>query len=274
MLCLVLLSATLLNYSNRFAFTENSHRVQAEFETNKAGYGEVAGQFSLGFAFGALVFGVLADWVSVRWLYAIVVIVWSLAGVSSGLVTTLDGLGSSRFILGLFAAGHWPCALRTTQRAFNPAERTLANSILQAGASVGACLTPLLVIAVACWYPVEWRLTFFLVGGLGIPWAIWWLLTVSEADVRRPVVQTDEVSTGPGEERELEEIPFIRIFTTRRWWLLLLIVNFINLPWHYVRVWMPDSKRTENPYLSVRVVLSAGTSHSWETRYGTASERP
>jgi ACS family hexuronate transporter-like MFS transporter len=248
MLCLVLLSATLLNYSHRFAFTENSHRVQEDFETNKAGYGEVAGQFSLGFAFGALVFGVLADWVSVRWLYPVVVIVWSLAGVASGMVTTLDGLGNSRFILGLFAAGHWPCALRTTQRAFNPAERTLANSILQAGASIGACLTPLLVIVVARWYPDGWRLTFFLVGGLGIPWAIWWWLTVSEADVRRPVVQTDEVSTGPGEERELEEIPFFRIFLTRRWWLLLLIINFINLPWHYVRVWMPDTLQADHGY--------------------------
>jgi hypothetical protein len=33
-------------------------------------------------------------------------------------------------------------------------------------------------------------------------------------------------------------------------------------------------KRPSNPYLSGRVVLGVETSHSWETRYGTATERP
>lgn len=246
--CLILLSATFLNYSNRFTFTQNSLPIQQEFETNEEGYGKLAGQFGLGFAFGGLLFGILADKISVRILYPIVLVAWSLAGMSSGLVASLGGLGASRFILGLFEAGHWPCALRTTQRIFKPDQRTFGNSILQSGASLGAVATPLLVVALFQWDPEKWRWVFFIIGGLGIPWAFWWLRTVKEADISQPVIQTDETGSGKGEERELIEVPFLSIFTTRRWWILLFVIICINTFWHYIRVWMPVTLEKDHGY--------------------------
>ncbi|GAB4142783.1 MAG: hypothetical protein Tsb009_13350 [Planctomycetaceae bacterium] len=248
MVLLVLLMATFLNYANRFVFTQNAQQIQTAFETDEKGYGEVAGKFSLGFACGGLLFGILADVISVRWLYPLVVLVWSLAGFSSGMVSSLFGLGVSRFVLGLFEAGHWPCALRTTQRTFKPHERTWGNSVLQSGASLGAVAAPLLVVGLYNWEPVNWRWAFLIVGGLGLPWAVWWLMTVREADVRRPVIQTDETSSGKGEERELQEIPFWQVFTTRRWWLLLFVVICINTVWHYIRVWMPITLEKDHGY--------------------------
>ncbi len=246
--CLLLLAATFLNYANRFALTQNAVRIQQEFPATEEQYGEVSGQFSLGFAIGGLLFGILADWISVRILYPFVVVVWSLAGMSSGLVETLFGLGISQFILGLFEAGHWPCALRTTQRVFLPHRRTWANSILQSGASLGAVATPLLVLGLLSWNPAEWRLAFFIVGGLGFPWAIWWCLSIREEDIRRPVIQTDEQSAGVGEHRVLTEVPFYRIFLSRRWWLLLIVVVCINTLWHYIRVWMPVMLEKDHKY--------------------------
>lgn len=237
MLLIILLLATFLNYACRFAFTQNAVRIQTSYGIGEEAYGDLAGRFGLGFACGGLLFGFLADKVSVRILYPIVVLVWSLAGLSSGLVTSLAGLGASRFILGLFEAGHWPCAMRTTQRTFLPEDRTWANSVLQSGASLGAWATPLLVVWLLNRDPDSWQLAFLITGGLGLPWVIWWFLTVSEADVQRPVIQTDE--TGRGETREMVEIPFNQVFLTRRWYLLLAVVICINTLWHYVRVWMP-----------------------------------
>lgn len=251
LLCLVLLSATLLNYANRFVFTQNAVTIQEAFETNEEGYGQLAGYFGLGFACGGLLFGILADVMSVRILYPVVVVVFSAAGICSGLVNSLEWLGVWRFVLGLFEAGHWPCALRTTQRVFQPHQRTWANSVLQSGASLGAVLSPLLVVGLLLWNPAQWRLAFFIAGGLGLPWAVAWLLTVSEADVRRPVIQTDETSDGVGAEVELQEIPFYRVFLTRRWWLLLIVVVCINTLWHYIRVWMPVMLEKDHHYSRV-----------------------
>ncbi len=269
MVCFILLMATFLNYANRFAFTQNSAAVQHEFETDKEGYGQVAGNFGLGFACGALLFGFLADRVSVRLLYPAVLILWSLAGFWSGMASSLDELAYTRFVLGLFEAGHWPCALRTTQRTFSPAQRTWGNSILQSGASLGAVATPLLVVGLYAWDPGQWRLAFFIVGGLGIPWVFWWLWTVRESDVRRPVIQTDEHHQGAGKEQTFEEIPYRRLieepsfgaatvnylahisrvlFWNRRWWVLLAVVVMINTLWHYIRVWLPDTLEGDHKY--------------------------
>lgn len=236
---ILLLTATLLNYANRTVFTQNAVPLQETYSITEEGYGRIEANFGLGFAAGVLVFGFLADVVSVRWLYPFVMIAWSLAGATSGMMGSLVGLSVSRFLLGLFEAGHWPCALRTTQRTFRPDQRTWANSILQSGASVGAVLTPQLILLVYVIDPEQWRWSFYIVAALGIPWALVWLWNVSEADVRRPVIQTDEASQGKGEDREIEEVPLYRIFLSHRWWLLLFVVNAINTLWHFIRVWMP-----------------------------------
>lgn len=259
----LLFFATFLNYSQRFVFTQNTTKIQRAFQPpgaasgntdstapttaaagdpqrNVTAYSQAASRFSLGFAFGSLLFGALADWISIRWLYPLVVVTWSIAGIASGMVDSIAGLAASRFVLGLFEAGHWPCALRTTQRTFLPARRTVANSILQSGASIGAVLTPLLVLCIHAYDPAAWRLSFFLVGTLGLPWAVVWLLMIRESDVRRAVIQTDESSPGQGEQREIVERPLWQIFCSRRWLLLLFVVICINTVWHFIRVWMPD----------------------------------
>lgn len=254
----LLFSATLLNYSQRFVFTQNTSKIQkafvdetrsgAEVDRNVAAYGHAAARFSLGFALGSLVFGVLADLISVRWLYPIVVVAWSLAGLTSGLAESVGGLAVSRFLLGLFEAGQWPCALRTTQRTFAPAARSGANSILQSGASIGAVLTPLLVLAIHQQDPTAWRQSFFLVSGLGLPWAVLWLCVVKESDLAKPVIQTDETSLGVGTSQTLVERPLLQIFFSRRWLVLLFTVICINTVWHFIRVWMTDWLENHHGY--------------------------
>jgi ACS family hexuronate transporter-like MFS transporter len=247
-LCLVLLCATLLNYANRTVFTQNAVPVQAALSIKEQGYGELSGIFGLGFAFGGLLFGILADYVSVRRLYPLVVVAWSLAGAACGLAADFRTMWFCQLALGLFEGGHWPCALRTTQRAFAPDRRTLANSVLQSGASIGAVVTPLLVAALYRYDPTQWRLGFFIVGALGLPWAVWWLLSVRESDVRRPVIQTDEQAAGVGRMQPMEEIPFYRVFLTHRWWVLVMVVVPMNIFWHYIRVWMPITLEKDHGY--------------------------
>lgn len=248
----LLFCATFLNYSQRFVFTQNTTKIQRAFvevsadgesdarQRDVEAYGRAASRFSLGFALGSLLFGILADWVSIRWLYPVVVVAWSAAGLTSGLADSVGGLAWSRFFLGLFEAGQWPCALRTTQRNFLPARRSMANSILQSGASIGAVVTPMLVLTIHLRDAEAWRQSFWMISSLGVPWAIAWLLLVRDADFVRPVIQTDELSRGTGQERQLQEIPFWKIFVTRRWWILFVVVICINTVWHFIRVWMID----------------------------------
>ena len=248
LICGILFLATFVNYANRVTVTQRSVEIIKTFDTDREGYGKAEGKFGYGFAFGGLLFGVLADWISIRWLYPLVVLVWSAAGFASGHAATLEQFGACRFLLGLFEAGHWPCALRMTQRTFLPHERTRGNGILQSGASVAQVLVPLLLIQLKQQDSSGWRLACELMGMIGLPWVLLWLASVRERDVRRPVIQTDEHAAGTGSSQELQELPLWHIFMSRRWWLLLFAVVSINVPWHYIRVWMPDTLRFDHGY--------------------------
>ncbi len=242
-LCGVLFLATFLVYAHRIVGVQNSVEIKQHFGTDDAGYGRAEAWFGYGFAAGGLVFGILADLLSIRWLFPLVVLVWSITGWEASLAGTLDEYVGWRFALGLFQAAHWPCALRMTQRAFPPHQRTWGNGILQSGAAAAQVILPQILL----WEDQRgagWQSSFRLWALVGLPWGLAWLALVRESDVRRPVLQTDEQGAGAGQPREIREIPWYQIFTLRRWWLLLITVVGINVPWHALRVWMPDTLRT------------------------------
>ena len=247
--CAILLSATLINYACRMPFSQTAVQIQEAFSTDDGGYGVVEGFFGLGFACGGLLFGFLSDKVNVRWLYPMVMLAWALSGAAVAWVDSFWGLVISRYLLGMFEAGHWPCALRTTQRIFKPAQRTWGNSLLQSGASVGAILTPLLIAGVHRYDPAQWRLSYVLTGLLSLPWVIVWCLAVRDSDLQRPVIATDESAAGVGEERLLQErTSFWQILLSRRWLVLLVITISVNTTWQFIRVWMPSMLEKQHHY--------------------------
>jgi len=242
-LCAVLFLATFLVYAHRIVGVQNSVEIKQHFGTDDAGYGRAEAYFGYGFAAGGLLFGILADLVSIRWLFPLAVVAWSVTGWGASQAASLDGYVAWRFALGLCQAAHWPCALRMTQRSFPPHQRTWGNGILQSGAAAAQVILPQIMRLEDDW-GADWQQSFRLWALIGLPWGLAWLALVRESDVRRPVLQTDEQSAGTGQPREIREIPWYQIFTLRRWWLLLVTVICINVPWHALRVWMPDTLRT------------------------------
>jgi ACS family hexuronate transporter-like MFS transporter len=169
-----------------------SKRILHELDLSKRDYGELESAFAYAFALGAITFGWMADRRSVRWLYPAVLVAWSMAGFATGLVTGFVTLWLCRFALGLCEAGHWPCALKTTQHILPSEQRSLGNGILQSGAALGAILAPLIIL-----FMVQgderglWRAPFMVIGAIGCFWAVGWLLTVRRQDLhtqRRPGV--------------------------------------------------------------------------------------
>jgi ACS family hexuronate transporter-like MFS transporter len=184
-ICILLLLATSLNYIDRLALNLQSKDMMGVLEFGKLEYGFIESAFGFAFAIGAILFGWLADRINVRWLYALAVLAWSFAGFTTGLVHTFALLLMCRAALGLFEAGNWPSALRTTQRILPPHQRALGNSILQSGAAIGAILTPLLIF----WLvpkPEQWGVPFLVVGALGLAWVALWLPSVRRQDLQMP----------------------------------------------------------------------------------------
>lgn len=173
-ICGLLLLATTINYMDRQTLSNVAPRIKAELKLSNEQYGSVEMAFGLAFACGALLFGIIADFVSVRWLYPAVLFAWSAMGFLTGWAEGFVALFACRTFLGLFEAGHWPCALKTTQRLLPPGQRTMGNSILQSGASIGAIITPLVMVAMLTDKEGSWRFPFQLIGLAGMGWIVFW----------------------------------------------------------------------------------------------------
>jgi ACS family hexuronate transporter-like MFS transporter len=271
--CGLLLLATMINYMDRLTLNQNADRIMKAFDEDEEWYGLLETVFAVAFAVVALAAGWMVDRWNVWWLYPTAVFFWSLAGFATGLVETAAALFMCRFFLGLAESGHWPCALRTTQRLLPADQRTLGNSILQSGAALGSIVTPLLVLLLLDWYD-SWRPSFLVVGALGLVWVCLWLTIVRRRDLV-PVPHAD-IPASAG------HTSFLAIFGDRRFWILGLVVACINCSWHFFRAWLPlILKRVHNYeeteinlftslyYLSTDAgALTAGFATLWLARKG------
>lgn len=235
--CGLLLLATTINYLDRQALSNTGFIIKAELGLSNEQYGDLEFFFGVAFATGALLFGWLADRTNVRWLYPAVLLLWSAMGYCTGMVSTFAGLLTCRTLLGLFEAGHWPCALKTTQRFLTRRERTLGNSILQSGSSVGAIITPLLAWYLVTDEPGSWTKLFKIVGLIGAGWIFFWLAAFRKSDFEGPPVEPIVESSDLSADRPHK--PFWSVIFTGRFVALLVMVFAVNTCWHVFRVWMP-----------------------------------
>lgn len=235
---LMLLLATMLNYMDRQTLANVSVRITRQFELSETQYGDLEFAFGVAFACGSLVFGMLADRLSVRWLYPAVLAAWSAMGFITGLTSSYQAMLVCRTLLGFFEAGHWPCALAVTLAVMVRSDRTMGNSILQSGASFGAILTPLIIrfMVGASEEPNAWRSPFLVIGALGLLWCGAWVLIVGPATLARPKADDAAVSSAPPAAPFRWLLDFLR---NPRFWALVVMVISINATWQLIRAWLP-----------------------------------
>lgn len=241
--CILLLFATTINYIDRQALAVMKTTIEqpTELGLSNEQYGELEQNFAYAFAGGAFLFGFIADRTNVYWLYPLVLGLWSLMGYATGMVHTFAGLLWCRTLLGLFEAGHWPCALRATQRLLPAGERTLGNSILQSGSSIGAAMAPLLIGLLQTDEHGSWRFVFQAIGLIGAGWIIFWLTALRPRDLRHPsTAKSSDSSAQAPLDRAAADESFLDVVLTRRFLTLCIVVVSINCFWHFFRAWLPD----------------------------------
>lgn len=224
----------MINYMDRQTLANASVRITREFQLSQKEYGNFELAFGSAFAAGSLLFGWLADRVSVRWLYPAVLMLWSLAGFSTGLVRSYSGLMVCRTLLGFFEAGHWPCAIKTTQRLLESKDRAMGNGVLQSGASIGAVLTPLLMNWLMTSEAGSWRWSFQAIGVGGVLWIFFWLALVRRGDLSdaAPSAALPGAAGAPAGS-------FWSVLFTRRFLIVLVTISLINTAWQLLRAWLP-----------------------------------
>jgi len=230
--CIFLLFATTLSYLDRNAFSVVAPVIQEEFNWDNATIGQILSAFFIAYGIMHLFVGVILDNTNIRYTYGLFVLFWSLSQMLTSLAQGFASLFGFRFSLGVFEAAGHPGGMRIIARIIPERDRTLANSILISGGSLGALLAPPLMIYLN--NTIGWRYGFVVLGSLGVVWAalwMWWF---------RP---PEEILTGKKEGKRIieEEDQWKNILHNPKFWACvagaLLVIPIIHVTYSWVSIY-------------------------------------
>ena len=234
----LLFAATAINYVDRQMIGLLKPTLQDEFGWHETTYADIVFYFQLAYAIGYIVFGNIVDRVGARFGYAAAFVIWTGAHMLHGAVRSVFGFALVRFLLGIGESGNFPAGLKAVTEWFPKKERALATGIFNAGANVGAIITPLIVPALTLAY--GWRAAFVITGAVSLVWLIAWL-----AIYRRP---SESKRLSPAERAYIEsdpadpvaKVPWLRLLRSRETWAFA-IGKFLTDPiWWMFLFWTPD----------------------------------
>ncbi|AWG20674.1 MFS transporter [Flavobacterium faecale] len=130
--------------------------------------------FMIAYGFSQLFSGKLYDKIGTRRGFVASVLVWGLADALTSLSQGKVSLTGFRMMLGLGEAGPWPGATKSNAEWFPQKERAFAQGLFGAAASIGSILAPIVILSL--YMTIGWKMTFVVVGVLGIAWLIPWLI--------------------------------------------------------------------------------------------------
>jgi MFS transporter, ACS family, hexuronate transporter len=171
-LSFTMMFCSLLSYVDRQILAVLSPMILAETAMDTKAYSTVVSVFSLAYMLGNPLWGSLLDRVGLRAGMAVAVGIWSLASASHALMHGFLGFALVRALLGFGEGATFPGGLRAAMDTLPPEQQSRGIALAYSGGSLGAILTPVIVVPIAVTF--GWRVAFLLTGLLGLLWLLVW----------------------------------------------------------------------------------------------------
>jgi len=190
--------------------------------------------------------GRLMDILGTRRGFLIIMAFWSVACASHGFAGGILMLGSSRLLLGIGEGGGFPAATRVVAEWFPAKDRATAMGIINAGTGVGGVLAPPLIAAIithVSWFGLSsWRWVFFITGGLGLLWTLWWAKAYFTPAEHRDQNKNDRSYLRPTEktgETTAPTVPMRELLRFRETWGIVGAKFLSDGAWYFYMFWLP-----------------------------------
>lgn len=205
--------------------------------------------FALGYALFQTPAGLLADKYGPRKVLTIVVSLWSFFTALTGAVWNYGVLMIVRFLFGAGEAGAFPGMARAIYSWIPLQERGIVNGINFSGGRIGAAFA----LPLVAWLMerVGWRMTFVILGGVGLLWgAVWyiWFRDNPEDHKGMTTKEVDFIHAHTDREAKKEEkakIDLGKLFGAKQMWLLMGQYFSSNFTFFFCLTWLfPHIKTT------------------------------
>ncbi len=162
----------MVTFLDRINISVAGSSIMHDLNLSPSEWGWVQSAFILSYGLMQIPMGALGDRFGHRKILAAIVLWWSAFTAFTGLAGGLASLLVIRFMFGIGEAGSSPCSTGVISRWFEKGEVGKAQGYVWAASRMGGALTPFVVIPVMMW--VGWRAAFYLLGALGVVWAVVW----------------------------------------------------------------------------------------------------
>jgi MFS transporter, ACS family, hexuronate transporter len=242
----LLFFATTINYIDRQIIGLLKPILEKEFSWSETDFAHIVMAFTAAYAIGLLIMGRFIDKVGTRRGYAFIICVWSIAGMFHAVARNAMHFMIARFGLGIGEAGNFPAGIKAISEWFPRKERALATGIFNSGTSVGVVLALLIVPLILRYF--GWHEVFWITGGIGFVWLIFWLifyeipqrqkrLTEAESDY---ILKGQEQGIGSTVDSEKKPVRWIRLFIFPQTWALITGKGLIDPIFWFFLFWLPS----------------------------------
>ena len=170
--CIGMALCSWLSFVDRQVLAVLSPTILAETGMSAQDFGNIVFFFFIAYTLANPLWGAVLDFVGLRIGMFAAVALWTAASMSHAFMSGVAGFAVARALLGLGEGATFPGGLRTAVESLPVEKRARGIATSFSGGTIGAIVTPLMVVPIALAY--GWRTAFLLTGVLGVAWIALW----------------------------------------------------------------------------------------------------
>jgi sugar phosphate permease len=219
-----------------------------DLHIDSAGQGLAGGIFFIGYLVLQIPGGILAERWSAKKFVGIMVLIWGVLAVLSGLVQNFTQLLLVRFALGVAEGGIWPAILVLISHWFPAQERARAYGFWMMNIAISSIITAPLSGWILTWG--DWRTLFFIEGAFPFVIAapMWWWLVADRPSKARWISPQERDYIEKSLEQEQAGAPafagYRDVFRSSVVWRLVAVYFLIQVGFYGLNLWLPHLIKT------------------------------
>ncbi|WP_226571358.1 MFS transporter [Mangrovibacter yixingensis] len=235
--------AIAINYIDRTVLSASAPHLIKELDINPELMGFIMAAFFWSYALLQIPAGWFADRFGQKKGLGIAVGWWSVATMCMGLATGFKSLFALRLGLGVGEAAAYPSNAGIAARWFPDRERATVSGLFDSASKFGGAVAmPLIVWMIAMF---DWRITFLIIGSLGLFWVIAWYFIYAENPENHKRISKEEVAlirngqANKHGDKNIKPMKWYRLLRYRNIWAMCIGFFTINYTSYFFITWLP-----------------------------------
>jgi sugar phosphate permease len=238
----------LITYLDRVNISTAAPQISKEFGFDKVTMGIIFSAFVWAYALFQVPGGWLSDRFGARGVLTGVVAYWSIMTAATATAFSSGSFIALRFLFGVGEAGAFPGATRAMQLWYPRRERGLVQGITHSASRLGAAIAPPIVVLIMT--TLGWRSVFYICGGVGFLWSLWWAVSYRNLPEEHGLVNKAELEVirGRGADGAINPPPIEKqtnvpwgtlLGSGNMWAIMFAYFTYVYCLWIFLS-WLPS----------------------------------